>query len=137
MMERTFALIKPDAIDAKLAGKIIDRIEQEEFSILEMKKMQISREQAEYFYEVHRERPFFGELINFIISGPVIALALEKNNAVAAWRDLMGTTNPADAAENTLRKIYGASIGENAVHGSDSPETAHRELNFFFPDLAA
>ena len=134
-MERTLAIIKPDAVKAKNAGKIIDRIEHEGFDIIEMKKMHLQRKDAEAFYAVHRERPFFGELVDFMSSGPVVVMALEKDNAIAAWRDLMGATDPAKAENNTLRKLYGANVGENATHGSDAPETAREELNFFFPDL--
>ena len=137
MIERTLAIIKPDATAKRLAGKIIDRIEQEGFNIIGMQKLQLTRDQAEYFYEVHQEQRFFSELINFIISGPVIIMVLEEEDAIAAWRELMGTTDPNKAAAGTLRKLYGSSIGENATHGSDSPETAHREVSFFFPDLTA
>ena len=136
MTERTLAIIKPDATAAGNAGKIITRIEEEGFNILAIKKDHLKREVAEYFYEIHRERPFFGELIDFMISGPVYILALEKDDAIRTWRDVMGATNPDDAQENTLRKLYGASVGENATHGSDSPETAEREVGIFFPDLA-
>lgn len=134
-MERTFALIKPDAVKAGNTGKIIDRIEQEGFTILGMEKRVISHELAEEFYGVHRERPFFGELVEFITSGPVVAMVLEKPGAIGAWRDLMGATNPAEAAENTLRKLYGANIGNNATHGSDAAETAATEIGLFFPTL--
>ncbi len=136
MMERTLAIIKPDAVRAKNAGKIIDHIEQAGFNIIGMKKLQLTREEAELFYAVHRERRFFGELVDFMISGPVVVLALEKDGATAAWRDLMGATNPDEAAEGTMRKLFGANIGENATHGSDSPETAHTEVAFFFPELS-
>ena len=135
-MERTLAIIKPDAVRAKNAGKIIDHIEQAGFNIIGMKKLQLTREEAELFYAVHRERRFFGELVDFMISGPVVVLALEKDGAIAAWRDLMGATNPDEAAEGTMRKLFGANIGENATHGSDSPETAHTEVAFFFPELS-
>ncbi len=137
MNTRTLAIVKPDAIESKYAGKIIDRIEQETFNVIAMKKLQLTREQAEYFYEVHRERPFFGELVDFMISGPVVVMALEKEDAIRTWRDIMGATNPDEAAEGTIRKLFGANIGENAVHGSDSPDTASREINFFFPELAS
>jgi nucleoside-diphosphate kinase len=136
MMETTFAIIKPDAVKAHFAGKIIDRIEQEGFEIVGMRKMNISREQAEHFYAVHKERPFFGELVSFMISGPVIVMALRKENAIMAWRDLMGATDPVKAAVGTMRRTFGANVGENATHGSDAPETAAQEVAFFFPELA-
>ncbi|MCX5922345.1 MAG: nucleoside-diphosphate kinase [Candidatus Dependentiae bacterium] len=135
MIQRTFAMIKPDAVAAKNTGKIIDLIEHNGFAIVGMEKTKISREKAQEFYAVHKERPFFGELVDFIISGPVVVLALEKENAVLAWRDLMGATNPAAAAEGTVRKLFGTSIGNNASHGSDAPETAAMELGLFFPNL--
>jgi nucleoside-diphosphate kinase len=134
-MEKTFAIIKPDAVKAKFSGKIIDRIEQEGFNIIALKKLRMTTAQAEAFYGVHKERGFFRELVDFMTSGPVIVLALEKNNAVNAWRDLMGATDPAKAAEGTIRKLFGANIGENATHGSDSLENAAIELKFFFPEL--
>ncbi len=134
-IERTLAIIKPDATRAKNAGKIIDMIEAHGFTIVGMKKMQLTREQAEQFYAVHKARPFFGELTEFMVSGPVIVMALEKENAIAQWRKLMGETNPANAATGTIRKLFGTSIGDNAVHGSDSPETAKFEVSFFFPEL--
>lgn len=134
-MEKTLAIIKPDAVKAKNSGKIIDRIEQEGFEILGMKKIQLTKEQAQQFYAVHKERGFYGELVEFMTSGPVIVMALAKQGAVLAWRDLMGATNPAQAAEGTIRKIFATSIGENATHGSDAPETAAEEVAFFFPEL--
>ncbi|KKP24492.1 MAG: Nucleoside diphosphate kinase [candidate division TM6 bacterium GW2011_GWF2_28_16] len=135
-MEKTFAIIKPDAVKAKNAGKIIDRIEKEGFNILGMKKLQLTQNQAEQFYAVHKERPFYNELVKFMISGPVIVMALQKDNAIKAWRDLMGDTDSTKATENSLRKLYGTSKGENATHGSDAPETAKEEIKFFFPELA-
>ena len=132
-MQTTFAMIKPDAVEAKNAGKIIDLIEQNGFNIVRMEKIILSPEIAEEFYAVHKERPFYGELVEFVTSGPVIVMALEKENAVQAWRDLMGTTNPAQAAEGTVRKLYATSIGKNAAHGSDSVENAEIELDLFFP----
>ncbi len=131
-MERTFAMIKPDAVKAGNAGKIIARIESEGFRICGIKKILISRPQAELFYAVHKARPFFGELVEFMISDPVFVMVLEKQDAIKSWRDLMGATNPAQAADNTIRKLFGASIGENATHGSDAPETAAQEVPFFF-----
>lgn len=135
-MQKTFALIKPDAVKAGHTGAIISRIEKEGFTIVGMKKMTISKNRAEVFYGVHKSRPFFGELVDFISSGPVVALALQKADAIIAWRDLMGATNPATAADGTLRKQFGTSIGNNATHGSDAPETAQFELVLFFPELA-
>ncbi len=134
-MERTFAIIKPDAITSKHAGQIINIIELNGFNILGLQKKQLTRQEAETFYAVHKERPFFGELVNYMISGPVIVMALEKENAIQEWRDLMGATNPAKAAPGTLRRMFGTSIGSNATHGSDAPETAKEELKFFFPNL--
>lgn len=131
-MERTYAMIKPDAVKAGNAGKIIARIEAEGFKIVGMKKICVSLEQAQLFYAVHKTRPFFGELTDFLASGPVVAMVLERTNAIKEWRDLMGATNPAQAEPNTIRKLYAASIGENAVHGSDAPETAAQEIAFFF-----
>ena len=134
-MEKTFAIIKPDAVQAGHAGLIIHLIELNKFVIRGMKKMQLTRAQAEAFYAVHKERPFFGELVDYMLSGPVIVMALEKENAIQEWRDLMGATNPAKAAPGTLRKMFGTSIGSNATHGSDAPETAAQEVKFFFPEL--
>ena len=136
MMERTFAIIKPDAVKSKFSGKIIDRIEQEGFNIVGMKKLHMTKQQAEAFYAVHKDRPFYGELTNFMCTGPVVVMALEKDGAIKAWRDLMGATDPAQAEPNTLRKLYAKSKGENATHGSDAPETAKEEIAFFFPELA-
>lgn len=136
MMEKTFAMIKPDAVEAKNSGKIIDIIEnQGGFNIIRMEKVQLSKEKAREFYAVHKERPFFGELVEFVTSGPVIIMALERDNAVKAWRDLMGATDPMKAEEGTIRKKFGKNIGNNATHGSDAPETAKQELALFFPNL--
>ena len=134
-MERTFAIIKPDAFAAGYAGKILARIYAEGFKVVGLKKLYLSKVEAEGFYAVHKERPFFGELTDFMSSGPCIVLALEAENAILKWRDLMGATNPAQAAPGTLRKEFGASIGENATHGSDAPETARFELGYFFNGL--
>ena len=134
-MERTFAIIKPDAFAAGNAGMIIDRIYQEGFKIVGMKKLWLSKVEAEGFYYVHRERPFFGELTDFMSSAPCIVMVLEAAGAIKKWRDLMGATNPAEAAAGTLRKEFGASIGENATHGSDAPETAAFEIPYFFSGL--
>ena len=134
-MERTFAIIKPDAFAAGYAGKILARIYAEGFKVVGLKKLYLSKVEAEGFYAVHSERPFFGELTDFMSSGPCVVLALEAEGAILKWRDLMGATNPADAAAGTLRKEFGASIGENATHGSDAPETAAFELGYFFNGL--
>ena len=132
--EQTFAIIKPDTVAAKQTGKIIDMIETEGFDILRLQKGQLSPELAELFYDVHKDKPFFKELVDFISSGPIIIMALQKENAIADWRKLMGATDPAQADEGTIRKKFGTSIGKNAVHGSDSPETAMRELALFFAE---
>ena len=134
-IERTFAIIKPDVVAAKNAGKVISMVESDGFDILRMEKRQFSKAEAEQFYAVHKERPFFGELIEFITSGPVIIMVLEKDNAILGWRNLMGATNPAEAAEGTIRKLYGTNISDNAAHGSDAPETAKLEIGQFYPEL--
>lgn len=134
-MERTLAIIKPDAVSAKHTGNIIDIIENNDFNIVRMYKARLTRDQAERFYGIHKGKPFFEELVSMMISGPVIVLALEKDSAIKAWRELMGDTNPANAAPGTIRNLYGISIGSNATHGSDAPATAAQELAFFFPDL--
>jgi nucleoside-diphosphate kinase len=131
-MSRTFAMIKPDAVQAGTAGKIIAHVQQAGFRILGMKLTQISMPQAQKFYEVHSARPFYGELTEFMSSGPSIVLALEAENAVQLWRDTIGATDPAEAAEGTIRKLYAESKGKNAVHGSDSDENAAIEIGFFF-----
>ncbi len=135
MIERTFAMIKPDAVAAHNSGKIIDLIEQNGFTILAMRKMKLDKQKAEEFYAVHKDRPFFGELVSFVASGPVIVMALERDNAVKAWRDLMGATDSRKADKGTVRNLYGTDIGKNAVHGSDSVENAQIELKLFFPEL--
>lgn len=135
MSNLTFGIIKPDAVRAGNHGKIIDRILQGGFNIRAMKLIYQTRKQAEGFYEVHRGKGFYDELTEFMSSGPCVVLALEKEGAVKAWRDLMGATNPADAAEGTLRKEFASSIGENAVHGSDSDENAAIEIAYFFSKL--
>jgi nucleoside-diphosphate kinase len=132
MTERTFAIIKPDAVCAGNAGAILAMIEKNGFKILGMKMTRLSKSQAEGFYDVHRERPFFGSLVTFMTEGPVIILALEREDAVAKWRELMGATNPANAADGTIRKRFAQSIERNAAHGSDAPETAAVEIPFFF-----
>ncbi|SNB44881.1 nucleoside-diphosphate kinase [Geobacter sp. DSM 9736] len=134
-MERTFAIIKPDAVERKLTGKVLDKIEGAGFKVVGMKKIQLTKCEAEGFYYVHRERPFFGDLCTFMSRSPVVVLALEKDNAIAAWRELMGATNPANADAGTIRKEFGVSIEENTVHGSDSPESAAFEIPYFFSQL--
>jgi nucleoside-diphosphate kinase len=134
-MERTFGIIKPDAVERKLTGKILDRIEAAGFAVVGMKKIQLTMEEAEGFYYVHKERPFFNDLCAFMSRSPVVVLALEKENAILAWRDLMGATNPANAAEGTMRKEFGVSIEENSTHGSDSPDSAGFEIPYFFSSL--
>lgn len=131
-MERTFAIIKPDAVKKKVAGQIIARIEAAGFTIRGARMIHMSKKEAEGFYYVHKERPFFGGLTDFMSSGPCIVLCLEADGAIKKWRDLMGATDPAKAADGTLRKDFGASIDNNATHGSDAPETAAFELGYFF-----
>ena len=131
----TFGIIKPDAVRAGRAGQIIQRITDAGFQLRAMKLIHMTRREAEGFYEVHRERPFYGELTEFMSSGPCVVMALEKDGAVRAWRDLMGATDPAKADEGTLRKEFGASMGENAVHGSDSEENARIEISYFFAQI--
>ncbi|HEY0378922.1 MAG TPA: nucleoside-diphosphate kinase [Pyrinomonadaceae bacterium] len=131
----TFGIIKPDAVRGGKAGAIIQRITDGGFKIRAMKLIRMTLAEAEGFYAVHRERPFFPELTNFMSSGPCVVLALEKDGAVKAWRDLMGATDPARADEGTLRKEFGASVGENATHGSDSEENAAIEIAYFFSRL--
>lgn len=135
MSNLTFGIIKPDAVRAGKQGAIIQKILDAGFKIRGMKLIHQSLKQAQGFYAVHAERPFFGELTEFMSSGPCVVLALEKDGAVKAWRDLMGATNPAEAAEGTLRKEFANSIGENAVHGSDSEENAAIEISYFFSKL--
>ena len=134
MTNRTFAIIKPDAVKNRYTGKIYDRILQTGFTILSAKLLKMTLAQAEGFYAVHRERPFYGELTTFMSSGACMVLTLEKENAVAAWRETIGATNPKEAAEGTIRKDFATSLGENAVHGSDSDENAEKEIAFFFTE---
>lgn len=134
-MERTFAIIKPDAVKAQYTGRIIQRIEEAEFTIRAMQMRSLSVKEAEGFYAVHRERPFFASLTQFMSSGPLIVLALEADDAIRKWRTLMGATDPAKADDGTLRREFGASIENNATHGSDAPETAAFELGYFFPGI--
>ncbi len=131
-IERTFSIIKPDATERNLTGAINAMIEEAGLRIVAQRRIRMTREQAETFYAVHRERPFFGELVEFMTSGPVVVQVLEGENAVAKYRDIMGATNPANAAEGTIRKRFARSVGENSVHGSDSPENAEIEIRQFF-----
>ena len=131
-IERTFSILKPDATDRNLTGAINAMIEQAGLRIIGQKRVRITREQAEAFYGVHRERPFFGELVDFMTSGPVVVQVLEGENAIAKYRDVMGATDPSKAAAGTIRKVHAKSIGENSVHGSDAPETAKVEIAQFF-----
>ncbi len=135
MSNRTFTMVKPDATSKGYTGAILDQIIKAGFSVKAMKWVKLSAEQAGQFYEVHKERPFYGELVEFMSSGPIVAAILEKENAVEDFRKLIGATNPAQAEEGTIRKRFAASIGENAVHGSDSDENAQIEGNFFFSGL--
>src|SRR5688572_5410506 len=134
-MERTLAIIKPDAVAAKQVGRIIQRIEDSGFQIRAMRTAHLSPREAEGFYAVHRERPFFPSLTRFMSSGPVVVLALEAEDAIRKWRDLMGATDPAKAEAGTLRKEFGRSIENNATHGSDAPDTAAFELGYFFAGI--
>jgi nucleoside-diphosphate kinase len=132
VMQQTLAIIKPDAVAARYTGRIIQRIEEAGFQIRAMRVQRLSQAEAEGFYAVHRERPFFGSLTQFMASGPVVLLALEADDAIKKWRALMGATDPAKAEAGTLRKEFGASIENNATHGSDAPDTAAFELGYFF-----
>ena len=133
-IERTFSILKPDATERNLTGAINAMIEKANLRIVAQKRVRISREQAERFYAVHKERPFFRELVDFMISGPVVVQVLEGDNAIAKYRDVMGATDPAKAAVGTIRKSHAKSIGENSVHGSDAPETAVKEIAQFFSE---
>jgi nucleoside-diphosphate kinase len=135
-IEQTLAIIKPDSVAAGQTGRILACLENEGFEILALEKRRLSEAQARAFYEVHRARPFYDSLVQFMTSGPVVAVAVERENAVRGLREVMGATNPAEAAKGTIREIYGSSIERNAIHGSDSPENAVKELAFFFPDAA-
>ena len=133
-IERTFSIIKPDATKRNLTGKIIDRFESNGLRIVASKRVHMTREQAGEFYGVHKERPFYNDLVDFMISGPVVVQVLEGENAIAKNREIMGVTNPAEADEGTIRKDFAESIDANSVHGSDAPETAAEEIKFFFSD---
>ncbi|HYR27458.1 MAG TPA: nucleoside-diphosphate kinase [Thermoanaerobaculia bacterium] len=134
MSNRTFTIIKPDSVRKGNFGKIIGRLESEGFRVLGVKKVALSQRQAQAFYAVHKERPFFGSLVEYMTSGPVYVAALEKDNAVASLRQVMGATDPAKADANTIRKEFGESIEQNAIHGSDSDENANIEIGFFFAE---
>ena len=134
-MERTLAIIKPDAVQRRVVGRIIQRIEDEGFEIRAMRRLHLSKQQAEGFYAVHRARPFFGSLTEFMSSGPAVVMVLEAPEAIKKWRALMGATDPAKADAGTLRKEFAESIERNATHGSDAAETAAYEIGFFFPGL--
>ncbi len=133
-IERTFSIIKPDAVARNVIGEILSRFEKAGLAIAAMRMMHLTREQAEGFYAVHKDRPFFGELVEYMISGPVVVQVLEGENAIAKNRELMGATDPREAAPGTIRADFGASIEANAVHGSDGPETAAWEIAYFFKD---
>ncbi len=133
-IQRTFSIIKPDATKRNLTGKIIAKFEEAGLRVVASKRIHMTREQAEGFYAVHKDRPFFGELVDFMISEPVVVQVLEGEDAIAKNREVMGATNPAEAAEGTIRKEFALSIGENSVHGSDAPETAAEEIKYFFTD---
>jgi nucleoside-diphosphate kinase len=135
-MEKTFAIIKPDAVAAKNAGKIIDMIEAAGFNVVGMEKITMTQEQAHALYQEHSARSFFGEMVDTMTASPIVIMCLEKDNAVLGWRDLMGATNPKDAAAGTVRALFGANIGANAAHGSDSSASAARELAIFFGNLS-
>lgn len=134
-IEQTLAMIKPDATARNITGKIIAHIEEAGFTVKAMKKLHLTKKQAESFYGVHAARPFFGSLVDFMTSGPIVALLLERENAIEKWRETMGKTNPADAAPGTIRKLYAVDLEKNSVHGSDAPETAAVEKAFFFSGL--
>ncbi len=134
--ERTLSIVKPSAVAANHIGGILDKLEQAGLKIVAAKMLHLTRAQAEEFYGVHRERPFFGELVDFMISGPILAQVLEGEDAIKVNRDVMGATNPAEALPGTIRAAYGKDISENAVHGSDAPETAATEIAFFFDQNA-
>ncbi len=134
MLQRTLCIIKPDAVRKNVQGSIIQRLTDAGFKILGMKMIRLTEEMGKKFYEVHKERPFYGELVSFMISGPVVVIALEKENAVADYRKLIGATDPAEAEEGTIRKLFADSKSENAVHGSDSEENGKTEVGFFFDE---
>lgn len=132
--ERTLSIIKPDAVGCNEIGAILSKFEEAGLVIIAMKMIHLSKAQAEEFYAIHKERPFFAELVEFMTSGPIVVQVLEADNAIAKNREVMGATNPADAESGTIREEFGKSVGENAVHGSDGPDTAKQEIAFFFND---
>jgi len=134
MKQQTLAIIKPDAVKKRVAGKIIQRIEEEGFEIKALKMLNLNKEDAQGFYIVHKDKPFYDSLTDFMSSGPIFVIALEKENAIASWREVMGVTNPAMAEPGSIRREHGFSIERNATHGSDAPETAEWEINYFFKD---
>jgi len=134
-IQRTLCIIKPDAFEKRKAGEILKRVLEEGFRVLALKQVVLSLREAQGFYAVHRERPFFAELTSFMSRGPIIAVALEREDAVQRWRDVIGATDPAKAADGTIRKLHGASLGENAVHGSDSEENGQIECSYFFAGM--
>jgi nucleoside-diphosphate kinase len=134
-VERTLAIVKPDAVSRGIAGEILSLIERNGFRILGMRLLRLDRAGAEGFYAVHRGKPFFDDLVEFMTEGPVIVMALEREDAIAKWREVMGATDPAKAAEGTIRKRFGTSVGRNCAHGSDAPETARTEIGYFFREV--
>jgi nucleoside-diphosphate kinase len=132
-LERTLCIVKPDAVEKRKAGAILGHVEEGGFKVVALRMTHLSKTEAEGFYDVHRARPFFGELVQFMTRSPVVIAVLERENAVGAWRDLMGATDPAKAAAGTIRKQFGSNVGENATHGSDSAENARKEIAYFFP----
>ena len=133
-IERTFSIIKPDAVGKNVAGEIVSRFEKNGLQVIASKMLHLSKEQAQGFYAVHRERPFYNDLVEFMISGPVVVQVLEGENAISKNRELMGATNPAEADPGTIRADFASTVDENAVHGSDAPETAAEEISYFFSD---
>lgn len=132
--ERTLSIIKPDGVKKNVIGKIVNLFEENQLTIIAQKMVQLTQAEAEGFYAVHKERPFFGELVSFMTSGPVVLMVLEGENAIAKNREIMGATDPAKAAEGTIRRLFASSIGENTVHGSDGPDTARTEIAWFFAE---
>ena len=132
-LERTLSILKPDTVEKNKIGEVIALIEKAGLRVIAAKLLRLSRPQAEGFYAVHKERPFFGELVEFMIRGPVMVMVLEGENAIASYRKVMGATNPANAEAGTIRKLYAQDVGENAVHGSDAADTAKQEISYFFP----
>jgi nucleoside-diphosphate kinase len=132
-VERTLCILKPDAVEKRRAGAILQRVEEGGFKVVALRMAHLTRREAEGFYDVHRQRPFFGELVQFMTRSPAILAVLEREDAVAGWRDLMGATDPAKAERGTIRQAFGSNVGENATHGSDSLDNAKREIAYFFP----